>query len=121
MGLTSDLINAMLIGSEAVLGGKAVYNKLSDGSSWSIQVTLGRSLHTEIDYNGNQLEHTSIDFIVRASEMRRDGSLVTPERGDTIAWDNRTYTILPDPLDQTNGWGWVDSAHSAFRIHTKEI
>ena len=121
MGITRDLINAMLIGPKLYSVETPYTTGLSDGSSWNIQVTLGRSLHTEIDYNGNQLEHTSIDFLVRISQMQRNGGLVTPERGDTITWDGRTYTVLPDPLDQTNGWGWVDSAHSAYRIHTKEI
>ncbi len=121
MSLTPDLIKAMLLGSEAVLGGKATYTDLSSGSSWRISVTLGQSLHTEIDYGGNQIDHTSVDFLVRTSEMTRDGTLIYPERGDTIEYNGETYSVMPDPLEQTNGWGWIDSTHTAFRIHTKEI
>ena len=121
MTLLPDLIKAMLLGSESVLGSRVTYTDVSTGSSWRIQATLGRSVREDTDYAGNSLEETTVDFIVRLSEMRYNGTTIFPGRGDTITYNGTTYTVLPDGTEQTAGWGWTDNSRSSIRIHTKEI
>lgn len=117
----TNLIKAMLVGAESVLGDKVKFNDLSTGSSWRIKATLGRSTHIETDYGGNQMEEQTVDFIVRLTELERDGQVVYPQRGDTIEYNGETFAVLPDMTEQSNGWSWLDNSRSSIRIHTKEI
>lgn len=55
------------------------------------------------------------DFIFKASDLLG----LVPARGDTIAWDSRTFEVI-QPAG-TRQYSYSDQWQKVIRVHTKEI
>ena len=72
------------------------------------------------------VDYKARDFLIKVGDLARNGTPITPARGDTITEiDPDTdatlgvYTVmLPDPSSPP--WRWMDTARRIRRIHTKE-
>ncbi len=91
--------------------------------SVGVDVTRGRSEYQTFDDEGNLIEEvTDADFIIAASELTLAGSIVEPQRGDTIeevtSTGTRTYAVMPSGNRRPYA---LDQSGQFLRIHTKLV
>lgn len=85
-----------------------------DGVTKSVVAVPGRTL-TEADFGEGVIRTDRMhDFIVNIDEFG-----LTPQRGDTILWDERKYEVL----NPTGGKHYqeVGPYKQMYRIHAKEV
>lgn len=108
--------------------------KLNEGASVSmtyrrgalavgVTVTRGRSEYQAYDDEGNLVtEVTDADFLMHARDLTLAGSIVEPQRGDTIeevtTEGTRTYQVFPSGNRKPFS---IDPSGQFLRIHTKYI
>jgi len=61
----------------------------------------------------------STDWIVLAADLTISGTVVTPQRGDTVTVDDITYRVMPFGAS-SQLWQYHDPERRYLRIHTKE-
>jgi hypothetical protein len=70
-------------------------------------------------YQAVRVGDRSTDWIVLAADLIISGTVVTPQRGDTITVDDVTFRVMPfGPSSQL--WQYHDPERRYVRIHTKE-
>lgn len=90
----------------------------------SVLATIGRTLMKLDDgYGGIRMQWTDRDFLIDPSDLIISGSVITPERGDTIleTVGTKVYTYEVNAPGGEPAWRWSDPHRSLYRIHTKEI
>ena len=66
------------------------------------------------EYGGIRVTAQSRDFLILRTDLEFD-----PAAGDVIIWQGRCYEVVT--LGDQRCWGWSDSLHTTYRIHTKDI
>jgi hypothetical protein len=93
-------------------------------SSIALQATRGRSEFEAGSGDGAILRVETTDFIVHVSDLRLDGILEEPKRGDEIiegtAEDGYLYEVMPGGSGIPS-WRYSDDYHTRFRIHAKFV
>jgi hypothetical protein len=93
-------------------------------SSITLRATRGRSEFEAGSGDGAIVRVETADFIVHVSDLRLDGILEEPKRGDEIiegtAEDGHLYEVLPGG-NGVPSWRFSDDYHTRFRIHTKYV
>ncbi|MBU6387846.1 MAG: hypothetical protein KGS49_18015 [Planctomycetes bacterium] len=90
----------------------------------SVLATIGRTLMKLDDgYGGVRMQWTDRDFLINPADLVLAGSLITPERGDTIleTVGTKVYSYEVNAPGGEPAWRWSDPHRSLYRIHTKEI
>ena len=90
----------------------------------SVLATIGRTLMKLDDgYGGVRMQWSDRDFLINPADLVLAGSLITPERGDTIleTVGTKVYSYEVNAPGGEPAWRWSDPHRSLYRIHTKEI
>ena len=85
-----------------------------NGTSLTVNATLGRTLFRAENEYGVTVRIESRDFLIRASFLPRE-----PQRGDRIIYAGREFEVLAPNSEPV--WRWSGPQHITRRIHTKEI
>jgi len=95
------------------------------GHQVSLSATRGRSEFEMDSGDGFPVRAESVDWLVRAQDLRLDGVTITPERHDRIretltSGDVKVYEVMgPDETSpvcrKSDPWGMT------LRIHTKQV
>lgn len=62
---------------------------------------------------------TSRDYLIKATSLKLADQVVTPQRGDLITDNGKTYEVLS--MDGGQAWRYCDPYGNGLRIHTKEV
>lgn len=97
----------------------AVYDR--DGEAVNITASPGATAYETVGRDGQAIQASSTDWIVKASDLVLGGLHATPARGDTIAVHHhdgvRTYEVMPIEVD--GECYRLDMHRMQFRIHTR--
>lgn len=87
----------------------------------SVVVTAvpGTSGHDQLDDTGMPVTAQSRDYLVKASELILNGSVVTPAAGHQIIDDGATFSVRS--IGSDSAWRYSDAARTTLRIHTVEV
>ncbi len=88
-------------------------------NSVTLTATIGETDYEKEDAHGVIIRFESRDFIIDASDLLLNGSVVTPQDGDTITYGGETYEVLS--LDGGRPYEPTDPYETQWRIHTKQI
>jgi hypothetical protein len=99
----------------AISGGEKITYNYASGGSDTLDAIIGSTDFTQ----GNQMMGqtfllTSHDFTVRVSDLS-----ALPERGDSIVFKGKTYTVMIDSGSAM--YRFSDYSRQNIRIHTKEL
>lgn len=101
-------------------GVKVTYTQAASGSTCSLTAVRGRTQFSQVnDRTGETTFMETNDFLIKSKDLRISGSVVTPTRGDRIAYDGVTYTVLSDGSDAM--FKYTDQSRQTMRIHCKEV
>ena len=90
----------------------------------AVTAIIGRTLmKIEDGYGAIHMQWTDRDFLISPADLILAGSVITPERGDTIreTVGTKIYTYEVNAPGGEPAWRWSDPHRSLYRIHTKEI
>lgn len=118
MNQFQQIIDAGLNRLSAIAGVDIRYTR---GTDWiRIRATPGSTDFTLSDQFGAVSEYRTRDYIVSASSLVINGTLVKPIRGDTILEGSSVYEVSrPDGGEQP--WSFSDHGGTHLRIHTKLV
>lgn len=118
-----SIISAGLAAASSVAGETITYARASAGISIEISGAVRGSTNWETDspIPHSRVGDRSVDWIVERSQLTSGGTLLEPQRGDTITTaSGETFRVMPmssnSPL-----WKWVDrQGQTRMRIFSKE-
>ena len=91
-----------------------------DDKSVTLGATLGSSIFTLDEVEGQRRTFTSIDFDVQAADLTWDSVQRSPVRGDEVVFDGRVYTVY-SPAGERH-WKWLSGLVGVrLRIHSKLV
>jgi hypothetical protein len=94
--------------------------RLGTAATVDLAATLGSTLFTLDELEGQRRTFTSIDFDVQAEDLTWGSELRTPERGDLIILDDRVYEVY-SPTGERH-WKWLSGLIGVrLRVHTKLV
>jgi len=101
----------------------AVIEYVRGQGSCSIRSTPSRTVFRFVDLGGNSLREVTRDYLVDAADLKINGVLIEPQRGDYIIETLKGQKIRHDVLAPNNepDWRWSDRYQRIYRIHTKEL
>lgn len=116
MSSFAEILRGGLVRVSAVAGSDVRYSR---GASWvRVRAVPGHTDFTLSDQWGAVSEYRSRDFIVQGCSLKLGGTLVKPQRGDTISEGGNVYEVSrPDGGEQP--WSFSDNGGNFYRIHTK--
>jgi hypothetical protein len=100
---------------EKYLAGQVLYRRGNDTAE--VSVTIGKTVFRVEDEYGRVVRYESRDFLIMASELILNESVVLPERGDEIIDDGFVYEVMA-PANEPE-WRYSDSFRNTLRIHSK--
>jgi hypothetical protein len=101
---------------EKNLSSPVIYRRGEDSAE--VPATIGKTLFRIEDEYGRVVRYESRDFLITASKLVINGTLVSPERGDEIIDDGFVYEVMA-PANEPE-WRYSDAFRNTLRIHTKQ-
>ena len=88
-----------------------------------VNAVIGRTLFEVEDAYGVVERTESRDFLIPASDLLLDGSVVLPERGDRIreTQSQKVYVYEVMAPGKELAWRYADSFRRLLRVHTKQV
>jgi hypothetical protein len=86
-------------------------------ASAEVPATIGKTVFRIEDEYGRVVRYESRDFLITASKLVINGTLVSPERGDEIIDDGFIYEVMA-PANEPE-WRYSDAFRNTLRIHSK--
>jgi hypothetical protein len=97
------------------LSSLVIYRRGDDTAE--VPATIGKTLFRIEDEYGRVVRYESRDFLITASELILNETVVSPERGDEIIDDGFIYEVMA-PANEPE-WRYSDSFRNTLRIHSK--
>lgn len=87
----------------------------------TVNAIIGRTEFDAADEYGITIRTESRDYLILAADLILDGSVVLPERGDTITETDGDFTLVYEvlPIGNQPHWRYSDPFRKRLRIHTK--
>ena len=103
----------------AVAGKKVKYARGSD-FVW-INAARGNTQFSVDEENSFRIEYEEKEFLIGADDLVLAGSVVKPQRGDSITeeYGNKTFTYTVIETTADDVWAWSDAGKSTLRVFTK--
>ena len=89
------------------------YIRLSDGSTTTVNATMGKTGFETTDESGFKIGGTIVDFLILSASLGFE-----PSSGDTIVDSGRKYEVVP--IGNDGPWRWSEPGIT-YRIHTTDI
>ena len=89
------------------------YIRLSDGSTKTVNATMGKTGFEITDESGFKIGGTIVDFLILSEALGFE-----PSSGDIIVDSGRKYEVVPFGND--GPWRWSEPGLT-YRIHTSDI
>ncbi len=83
-----------------------------------VSATIGKTVFRIEDEYGRIVHYESRDYLISASDLVLNGTIITPERSDEIIEDGFVYEVMA-PANEPE-WRYSDTHRQTLRIHTKQ-
>jgi len=89
------------------------YIRLSDGSTTTVNATMGKTGFETTDDSGFKIGGSIVDFLILSASLG-----FQPSSGDIIVDSGRKYEVVP--IGNDGPWRWSEP-QITYRIHTTDI
>jgi len=88
-----------------------------------VTATIGKTMADQDTGDGLVLRMEIRDYLIDTADLKLDGQLTLPERGDLIIEtdDDKNFTYEVLPIGNQRAWRYSDPFRLKLRIHTKLI